>query len=426
VAAVVAEAKATEAKATEAKLIDPKMADAKLTETKVTDALLTEASAADAALGAAATPTAELEPAERSHLSVERLTVSYPGAAHATVEGLSFQLARGAIGCLLGASGCGKTTVLRALAGFIRPRKGAIHLAGRRLADETHSLPPEARQIGMVFQDFALFPHLTVAENIVFGLGRASAAQRRERLARMLELTNLQSEAHRYPHELSGGQQQRVALARALAPQPALLLLDEPFSSLDVELRERLSLEVRTILKATGTTAILVTHDQREAFAVSDMIGVMSHGRIEQWDSAYNLYHRPATRHVADFIGEGVFLPGTQMDSVTMEHSHVQTELGFITPPDTCAHRHLGARPVDVLLRPDDVVHDDSAALKARVIRKAFRGAEFLYTLRLPSGSEVLALVPSHHDHAIGEAIGIRLDAEHVVTFAAQKSKQLP
>ena len=361
-----------------------------------------------------------------SHLSVEGLAVSYPGASQPTVQGLSFRLARGAIGCLLGASGCGKTTVLRALAGFIKPGSGAIHLAGRRLADPAHSLAPESRNIGMVFQDFALFPHLTVAENIVFGLGRLPAAQRRERLTKMLALTNLQTEARRYPHELSGGQQQRVALARALAPQPALLLLDEPFSSLDVELRERLSLEVRSILKATGTTAILVTHDQREAFAVCDMIGVMSDGRIEQWDTAYNLYHRPATRHVADFIGEGVFLPGSQMDSVTMEHSHVQTELGFITPPDTCSHRHLGARAVDVLLRPDDVVHDDASPVQAMIMARAFRGAEFLYTLRLPSGGEVLALVPSHHDHAIGEAIGIRLDAEHVITFAAQPDPARP
>lgn len=353
-------------------------------------------------------------------MSIERLSVSYPGARTATVEGLSLQLARGAIGCLLGASGCGKTTVLRTLAGFLKPSAGAIRLAGRQLADASGSLAPEARQIGMVFQDFALFPHLSVADNIGFGLGRTPAAQRRARVSQMLALTNLQVEEKRFPHELSGGQQQRVALARALAPQPALLLLDEPFSSLDVELRERLSLEVRAILRATETTAILVTHDQREAFAMSDMIGVMNHGRIEQWDTAYNLYHRPATRFVADFVGEGVFLPGTQIDSVTMEHSHVQTELGFITPPDICSHRHLGARSVDVLLRPDDVVHDDAAALKATVIRKAFRGAEFLYTLRLPSGSEVLALVPSHHDHAIGEAIGIRLDAEHVITFSAK------
>jgi iron(III) transport system ATP-binding protein len=360
------------------------------------------------------------------HLSIERLSVSYPGALQPTVEGLSLQLDRGAIGCLLGASGCGKTTVLRALAGFIRPGKGTIHLAGRRIADASTSVAPENRHIGMVFQDFALFPHLSVSENIAFGLGRLAAAARRDRVAQMLSLTNLQDQAKRYPHELSGGQQQRVALARALAPQPALLLLDEPFSSLDVELRERLSLEVRAILKATETTAILVTHDQREAFAVSDVVGVMSQGRIEQWDTAYNLYHRPATRYVADFVGEGVFLPGTQIDSVTHEHSHVQTELGFITPPDICSHRHLGARPVDVLLRPDDVVHDDDAPLKATVIRKAFRGAEFLYTLRLPSGGEVLALVPSHHDHAVGDAIGIRLDAEHVITFALQPKPTEP
>jgi iron(III) transport system ATP-binding protein len=303
------------------------------------------------------------------------------------VEGLSLQLDRGAIGCLLGASGCGKTTVLRALAGFIKPGGGSIHLAGRRLADASTSLAPESRHIGMVFQDFALFPHLSVAGNIAFGLGAMTATRRRERVSQMLALTNLQAEEKRYPHELSGGQQQRVALARALAPQPALLLLDEPFSSLDVELRERLSLEVRAILKATETTAILVTHDQREAFAVSDMVGVMSDGRIEQWDTGYNLYHRPATRYVADFVGEGVFLPGHRIDSENREHSHVQTELGFITPPDICTHRHLGAQPVDVLLRPDDVVHDDDAPLKATVIRKAFRGAEFLYTLRLPSAA---------------------------------------
>jgi iron(III) transport system ATP-binding protein len=383
-----------------------------------------EAAGAGAAAGAAVSRAEGSGGVTASHLAIERLSVSYPGALQPTVEGLSLQLDRGAIGCLLGASGCGKTTVLRALAGFIRPSQGTILLAGKRLADASSSMAPEARNIGMVFQDFALFPHLTVAENIAFGLGRRAAAARRERVAEMLALTNLQSEERRYPHELSGGQQQRVALARALAPQPELLLLDEPFSSLDVELRERLSLEVRGILKATHTTAILVTHDQREAFAVSDMIGVMSHGRIEQWDSAYNLYHRPATRYVADFIGEGVFLPGNQIDSVNKEHSHVQTELGFITPPDTCAHRHLGARPVDVLLRPDDVVHDDEASLKGTVIRKAFRGAEFLYTLRLPSGREVLALVPSHHDHAVGEAIGIRLDAEHVITFTANPASR--
>lgn len=352
-----------------------------------------------------------------AYLSIESLSIRYPGAATPTVDGLSLALDRGAIGCLLGASGCGKTTVLRALAGFIRPTAGRITLDGRELASAGEMLPPEARRIGLVFQDFALFPHLTVADNIGFGLNRMPAAERGERVGRMLALARLETAAKQFPHELSGGQQQRVALARALAPQPALLLLDEPFSSLDVELRERLSVEVREILKATGTTAILVTHDQREAFAMSDQIGVMHHGVIEQWAPAYELYHRPATRFVADFVGEGAFLPGQRIDSLDGAHGHVKTELGFITPPDTCTHRHRPPVPVDVLLRPDDVVHDDAAPLRAVVVRKAFRGAEFLYTLRLPSGAEVLALVPSHHDHAIGESIGIRLDAEHVITF---------
>ncbi|MGE3926948.1 MAG: ABC transporter ATP-binding protein, partial [Lautropia sp.] len=340
-----------------------------------------------------------MHPNTAAHLHIAGLTVAYPGAARPTVDGLSLALARGGIGCLLGASGCGKTTVLRALAGFIRPQQGTIDLDGRRIADPARSLAPEARRIGMVFQDFALFPHLTVADNVGFGLDRLPAPKRRARVAEMLELTQLRGEAKRFPHELSGGQQQRVALARALAPQPALLLLDEPFSSLDVELRERLSVEVRAILKATETTAVLVTHDQREAFAVGDLIGVMNAGRIEQWDRAYNLYHRPATRYVADFVGEGVFIPGTRTDGAGHDHFHVRTELGYITPPDACTHRHLPPSEVDVLLRPDDVVHDDGSPLQATVLRKAFRGAEFLYTLRLPSGVQVLALVPSHHDH---------------------------
>jgi iron(III) transport system ATP-binding protein len=230
-------------------------------------------------------------------------------------------------------------------------------------------------------------------------------------------LIGLDNRGERYPHELSGGQQQRVALARALAPQPHLLLLDEPFSNLDVELRERLSLEVRDILKRAGMAAILVTHDQNEAFAVADVVGIMREGRIEQWDTPYNLYHRPATRHVADFIGQGVFLPGE-----VMSRQVVEVELGRLdsdVPMDcaaSCAECQRGCR-LDVLLRPDDVIHDDASEVKAEVVAKAFRGAEFLYTLRLPSGAQVLSLVPSHHNHAIGEKIGIRLDVDHVVTF---------
>src|SRR5690606_11146852 len=226
--------------------------------------------------------------------------------------------------------------------------------------------------------------------------------------------------------EMSGVQQQRVALARALAPKPSLLLLDEPFSNLDVELRERLSYEVRDIIKATNTTAILVTHDQHEAFAVADEIGIMHEGRIQQWDTPYNLYHRPANRFVADFIGQGVFLRG----KVLNDHQ-VQIELGVLdsSVPLVCCADCAGCvhgSPIDVLLRPDDIVHDDASTLRAEVAHKAFRGADILYTLRLAGGAKVLSLVPSHHNHAIGERIGIRLDVDHVVTFPVEDGVPTP
>ncbi|GAB1426152.1 hypothetical protein MASR2M16_33860 [Thauera terpenica] len=239
-------------------------------------------------------------------------------------------------------------------------------------------------------------------------------------MAELLQLVGLAGQGNKYPHEMSGGQQQRVALARALAPRPSLLLLDEPFSNLDVELRERLSYEVRDIIKAAKTTAILVTHDQNEAFAVADEIGIMHEGRIQQWDTPYQLYHKPANRFVADFIGQGVFIEGRMLDE-----RHVQIELGVLdnSAPLLCGEDSRSCRldlAVDVLLRPDDVVHDDSSALKAEVVHKAFRGANILYTLRLGSGVKVLSLVPSHHNHALGERIGIRLAADHVITFQDQ------
>jgi iron(III) transport system ATP-binding protein len=339
---------------------------------------------------------------------------------HEIVHGLSFQLARGEIGSLLGSSGCGKTTVLRAIAGFESLLDGSITLGGRNLSSKGRTAPPESRQVGVVFQDYALFPHLSVADNVSFGLRRLPASDRAFRIQKLLALVGLGAHGHKYPHELSGGQQQRVALARALAPEPDLLLLDEPFSNLDVDLRERLAIEVRDILKESGTTAVLVTHDQHEAFAIADNIGIMQDGIIVQWDSAYNLYHRPATRFVADFIGQGVFAPGT-MD---LPNQHVEIELGKLPlwqGLDVCATDEKNAWEVDVLLRADDVVHDDASPLQAEVLRKAFRGAEFLYTLQLASGQKLLALVPSHHDHAIGEKIGIRLAADHVVTFRADR-----
>ena len=347
-------------------------------------------------------------------LEVAKISQSY--SKKIVVNNLSFGLNKGAIGCLLGPSGCGKTTVLRCIAGFEPVVEGEVLLNGVRVSSSGFSLRPEQRHIGMVFQDYALFPHLTVISNIIFGLHCMSRKERSERAAEMIEIVGLKDVINNYPHELSGGQQQRVALARALAPKPDLLLLDEPFSNLDVNLRERLSLEVREILKSQGTTAILVTHDQNEAFAIADEIGVMQNGEIMQWDSAYNLYHRPVSRFVANFVGQGVFLSGKVLDS-----HHVEIELGTLELD--ISHQNISdklsgkGRNVDVLIRPDDIVHDDESSLKAKVLHKAFRGAEILYTLRLPGGSTALSLVPSHHNHAIGEDIGIKLEVDHIVAF---------
>lgn len=334
---------------------------------------------------------------------------------HKVVERLSFALERGSIGCLLGPSGCGKTTVLRCIAGFERVNHGSILFDDAIVSGPGIHVAAEKRRIGMVFQDYALFPHLTVAQNVAFGLRGVAGSQ--VRVFELLRTVGLAGQDRKYPHELSGGQQQRVALARALAPRPQLLLMDEPFSNLDVELREHLASEVRDIIRSTGTTAILVTHDQHEAFAIADEIGVMHEGRIQQWDTAYNLYHRPTNRFVADFVGQGVFVPGNVRDA-----ENVQVELGVLhsqVPIECsigCSACNKGCN-VDVLLRPDDIVHDDDSAMKAEVVHKAFRGAEILYTLRLASGARVLSLVPSHHNHALGEKIGIRLDVDHVVTF---------
>jgi iron(III) transport system ATP-binding protein len=343
------------------------------------------------------------------------------------VDGASLALKAGEIGVLIGPSGCGKTSLLRAVAGLEPLARGGVSLDGQALSDVARGvhLAPEARRIGMVFQDFALFPHLSVADNVGFGVAALPKGQRRARVQQMLDLVGLAHAAERAPHQLSGGQQQRVALARALAPQPRLLLLDEPFSSLDVDLRERLAQEVRAILKDSGTTALLVTHDQLEAFAMADVVGVMHQGRLEQWGSPYELYHRPASRFVAGFIGHGVFAPAQV--KVCNAGLCVRTPLGELHDHDTDYYRERGphglaeGQQIEVLLRADDIVHDDASPVRAQVERKAFRGSEFLYTLVLESGDKVMALVPSHHDHRIGEWIGIRAEVDHVVTFAGQR-----
>ena len=339
-------------------------------------------------------------------LQLENVCAGY--GERTVLRHLSLRIAQGSLACLLGPSGCGKSTALRTIAGFEPVREGRILGDGEVLSEPGRMRAPEARQIGMVFQDFALMPHLSVAENVAFGLFRQSRAVREARVTELLELVGLIEARGSNVLELSGGQQQRVALARALAPRPRMILLDEPFSSLDVELRERLSQDVRRILLHEGTTALMVTHSQLEAFAMADAIGVMRDGRLLQWDTAYSLYHRPASRVVADFVGEGRFIPGHSEAA-----GQVQTELGRFPLRATQAD----SGPVEVLLRPDDVVHDDASPVTATVQSRAFRGAQFLYTLRLDSGRELLSLVPSHHDHPVGSRIGIRLDVAHVIAF---------
>ncbi|MDP3619969.1 MAG: ABC transporter ATP-binding protein [Ramlibacter sp.] len=348
-------------------------------------------------------------------VEVRQLSIQYPARTAPAVDGVTFGLRAGQIGVLIGPSGCGKTTLLRAIAGLERVTAGEIRIAGEVVGSAQVDLPAEKRRVGMVFQDYALFPHLDVGQNIAFGLHHLPREQRATRVEEVLALVGLAGIAGQFPHELSGGQQQRVALARALAPKPQLLLLDEPFSNLDVDLRERLAHEIRAILKAAQATALFVTHDQLEAFATGDFIGVMHQGHLHQWADAYTLYHRPATRFVADFIGHGVFAPATlqQIDKRLVVH----TPLGDLTDVASLAPG-LVAGEYDVLLRADDIVHDDDAPVKAQIIRKAFRGSEFLYTLRLASGQTVMAHVPSHHDHTIGEWIGIRAQVDHIVTFA--------
>ncbi len=349
-------------------------------------------------------------------LQVDNIQCQYD--SQAVLDDVSFYVAEGDICCLLGPSGCGKTTALRAIAGFQPLQRGKISLAGDVISTPQFHLEPERRQIGMVFQDYALFPHLNVRDNILFGIRSQSTAEQRSTLKQLLGLIKLEQIAERYPHELSGGQQQRVALARALAPNPRLLLLDEPFSNLDVDLRRHLNLEVREIFKSFGITAILVTHDQEEAFAFSDHIGLLHEGRLQQWGTAFDLYHEPTNRFVANFIGQGSLLPGTVIDQ-----TQISTELGTIS--GNRAYPWDPGTAVEVLFRPDDITLNGDSGIQAEITRKVFSGSATLYTLRLPSGREVESLLPSHRDYQVGNKLTITSKVEHLIAFSSQGQIEL-
>jgi iron(III) transport system ATP-binding protein len=262
----------------------------------------------------------------------------------------------------------------------------------------------------MVFQDYALFPHLNIADNVGFGLKDMSKVERRHKVLELLDLVHLKDLADSYPHELSGGQQQRVALARALAPEPTLILLDEPFSNLDADLRRRLSLDVRDILKTLGISALLVTHDQQEAFAMCDQVAVLRDGRLLQWDVPYNLYHEPANRFVASFVGQGGFIPGKALGPDTIE-----SELGIIR--GNRAYKWPPGTLVDVLIRPDDIVYAPDSELRPRVIEKTFAGTSTLYRFRCSEETEFEALFRSHLDFHLGEHVPVRVEADHLIAF---------
>jgi iron(III) transport system ATP-binding protein len=327
----------------------------------------------------------------------------------AAVADLSFDLERGKIMALLGPSGCGKTTTLRLIAGFETPDAGQVVIGGRTMSDSRTGIvvPPEQRGVGVVFQDYALFPHLTIENNVGFGLRRAPRVERRRRVREILDLVGLADLTDRYPHELSGGQQQRIAVARALAPVPTVLLLDEPFSNLDADLRAAMRDEVQTVLHATSTTAIFVTHDQEEAFTVADVVGVLDRGRLEQLAEPETIYHRPATPFVAEFVGAADFIPG------------VVTPDGVVTELGTFSHaegRTVGER-VKVMIRPDDVTFvpaDDGLAV---IARRYFRGSETLYCLDLPSGHRVHSSQPSAAPFRTGLRVRPEAHVLHVVTF---------
>jgi len=342
-------------------------------------------------------------------LTLEDVTKRYAPAQPPAVDGLTLTVAQGEILALLGPSGCGKTTTLRLIAGFEAPDSGRVVMRGETMAGPGSWIPPERRGIGIVFQDYALFPHLTVAENVGFGLQHLGRSGRPPRARQIVELVGLETFGSRYPHELSGGQQQRVALARALAPAPALILLDEPFSNLDADLRAQMREEVERILRNTGTTGIFVTHDQEEAFTLADRVGVLNEGRLEQLDAPETIYHHPATLFVAEFVGAADFLPGL------VTPYGIVTELGVFA--DTEARR-LGKK-VKVMLRPDDVTFVPSSVGDGTIVRRDFRGSENLYCIRLPSGQRVHSSQASATLYPNGTRVRAEAHVIHVVTFPA-------
>ncbi|MFC1237047.1 ABC transporter ATP-binding protein [Vibrio sp. F74] len=340
-----------------------------------------------------------------STLSINNLTCQYENEN--VLESLSLEVEQGEIVCLLGASGCGKTTLLKAIAGLLPLTSGTLSLNGQLLDDGESWLPPEQRHIGMIFQDYALFPHLTVAENIAFGLREASNAEKLKVVEEMLALIHLPGYQNRYPHQLSGGQQQRIAIARSLAYKPNLLLLDEPFSNIDTQVRHDLILQIRKIFKQQGVTAIFVTHSREEAFAFADKMAVMNNGVIEQFGEASDLYHQPSSKFVANFLGGGSYLAAKKISETKFE-----TVLGIITAQSK--GNIANGDHCQLLIRPQYVQVSQNVAGVAKVVEQLFMGDQCRYVIEIDD-TKLVATAASAI--SVGDTVSIALEEQSILAF---------
>ena len=341
-------------------------------------------------------------------LEIEDVSLSIEG--NLILDNLSLNIDEHEIISLIGPSASGKSSLLRIIAGFENISSGKVKLNGLIVDDRSTIVQPQNRNVGIIFQDLALFPHLSCKDNIIFGITNYSEDHKRQRLDRLCNLLDITSIKDKFPHEISGGQQQRIAIARALAPGPEILLLDEPFSALDEELKETLIHDVKNLLKEEKITTIVITHNIKEAFQLSDKIAFLDNKKIIQFDTAYNLYHKPYTKEIANFCGIGSFIKGTVIDS-----NHVSTILGDLFG-DTSKYK-VGSN-VSVMIRPDDIIHDDNSSQSAKVLEKIFFGSDFLYKLELSEGEKIFCYTPSHHNHAINEVIGIKPVIDHLILFS--------
>lgn len=373
-------------------------------------------------------------------LHLADISKQFSNAGSPAVQNVSLTLEQGNILGLLGPSGCGKTTLLRIIAGFEHPQSGTVQIAGEVVNATNRCVPPEQRDVGMVFQDYALFPHLTVAKNVAFGLQhlkKLSSRQAQLRVQEVLELVSLSGLGNRYPHELSGGQQQRVALARALAPCPALVLLDEPLSNLDVQVRLRLRQELREILKMAGASAVFVTHDQEEALSISDQVAVMQQGRLEQVGTPEEIYHSPRSRFVAEFVTQANFIPAqrrgnvweTELGHFTIEpHLEPPNSSGFDPEPlnpqklglDSSKSEHFSQEKphqIDLMVRQEDLIlkPDDAGTI---IIRdRQFLGREHHYSLQVPSGQNLIARTQAGKALPVGTRVQVAVPQKAVRVF---------